>query len=103
MFTTGSADDMVNPDWVLDKYNMTTGVDKAFFSTTDVGHSYIASDDEQLSTYDAYFFKCHLLNDDYSCSAIYGSTTSDPCSMCDCATFVNSDCEFEGTPALHYQ
>lgn len=99
-YTTGSTDDMVPPGRVLDKYDMTTGVDKAFAEKEGVGHSWIATSDEQWSTYAVYFFKCYLLNDDNSCIGIYGSSTADPCSLCDCPTCVMTQCEHERQPTI---
>ena len=102
MFTSGSDDDMVKPKIPQGKYDKTTGVPKVFAEKTGVGHSWIATDAEQWSTYSIYFFNCYLLKDETSCEAIYGSSTSDPCSLCNCETCTMTVCETDENPTVSF-
>ena len=95
LYTTGSIDHLVAPNRVHKKYENLTGVSKAFAEKKGAGHSWIAKKEEQWSTYTVHFFKCHLMNDDGSCSVIYGSSTAETCSLCDCETCEMTLCETE--------
>ena len=87
LYGVGTADIMSNGEprsSLVRKMYERTPVAKAYANILNANHYEPTSKDNRWLPYTISMFDCHLKDSKYACAHVYGSSYSDPCSLCKC-------------------